>query len=225
MKRLIFLLFLVVLLSAACGGEESSEEDIDVSIAVDDADAAADGNGVGSGAETDGADSESNDEDAAEVVGNPDLDLEELAEVAPDVAEALDGIDDVVSIGDCRSELVGLEMTYIPDGWQCRVLDAPVGGLDGFSLFKPENAGGIEITIGTPSPIGPVCEVMQTCDQTQPLDLGANFNVEFFEFGGIPFVFGTHVSVEAELAVTSASALSEDDLAFITMVLDGVVEI
>lgn len=55
--------------------------------------------------------------------------------------------------------------------------------------------------------------------------LGANFNVEFFEFGGIPFVFGTHVSVEAELAVTSASALSEDDLAFITMVLDGVVEI
>lgn len=100
----------------------------------------------------------------------------------------MDEIDDIVSIGDCQSETVGLALSYVPDGWQCRA-----------------------------------CELLQACDQAQPLDLGSNFNVEFVELAGIPIVYGTHASVDAELAITTSSALSDDDITFLTMILDGVV--
>ncbi len=169
----------------------------------------------------DGSDASGNDDDAAEITGNPDLDLEELAEVAPDAAEALEDIAGIVSIGDCSSDTVGLGMTYVPDGWQCRVLDEAVGGLDGFTLFKPENPGGIEITIGTPSPIGSPCEVLQLCETAESIDLGDNFDMTVLDVG-VPLIYGTHKTVAAEAAVAMTSPLTDESRAFITMVLNGV---
>ena len=115
------------------------------------------------------------DDDAADLVGDPDLDLDELEDVAPDAADALDDIDDVVSIGECRSAFLGLEMTVIPDGWECRVLGQPLAGADGFTLFQP-GAPGFEITITSPSATGPPCEALQICDSAEPIDLGSTFD-------------------------------------------------
>ncbi|MEM9654535.1 MAG: hypothetical protein AAGA65_20755 [Actinomycetota bacterium] len=234
MKRLLLITVLFVCVGATCSGEDDTTSagvvtgtddqsvgDGDSTAAPSD-EASSDGNSSGSGTDEGTV---GDDDDAAAIVGNPDLDLEELAEVAPDAAEALDGIDDIVSIGACRSELVGLEMTYVPSLWECRVMDAPVGGMDGFTLFQPGTAGGLEITIGTPSPLGSPCELMQACDQVEPLDLGPIFSVEVFEIAGIPFVSGSHVNVEAELAVTKAGPLTDEDIDFLTEVLNAVVEL
>ncbi|MGH1490435.1 MAG: hypothetical protein ACRBK7_13785 [Acidimicrobiales bacterium] len=217
-------LLCVVLFLASCTSDASGGDDDAVSV-VSDGDSELDET---AGAESDadsGVETDQDNDDAAEIIGNEDLDLEELAEVAPDVAEALDEIDDLVSIGDCQSQVVGLAVGDVPDGWVCRVLDAPVAGLDGFTLFKSGNPGGLEITVGTPSPFGRPCEMLQACDGVEAIDLGANFDTEIFEMAGVPFIFGTHKTIEAEVSVTSASALSDDDIEFITMVLDGLVEL
>lgn len=163
----------------------------------------------------------SDDEDAAAIVDNPDLDLDELAEEAPEVAEALDGIDDIVSIGDCISETAGLAMSVVPDGWQCRVLDQAIGGLDGFTLFEPDG-GDLEITVGTPTPLGPPCQVLQMCEDAEPIDLGANTTMSVIDFG-VPIIYGTHDTVEAEIAVTTTSELSPEQIALVTEVLEGLV--
>ncbi len=174
--------------------------------------------------EADGGDGSGPDDDAADIVGNPDLDLEELAEVAPDAAEALQDIAGSVSIGDCSSDVVGLAMTYVPDGWQCRVLDEAVGGLDGFTLFMPQNPGGIEITVGTPSPLGSPCEALSMCDAAESIDLGDNFDMVLLNVG-VPLIYGTHKTVEAEAAVVMTAQMTDADREFITMVLDGVQEL
>lgn len=230
--RAVSLAMVIGIVAAACGGGTDAESNgADVTVAPANDGSVAETTVVTSTTPADdgeaGEDSDGDgfpDDDAAEIVGNPDLDLDELEEVAPDAAEALDEIDDIVSIGDCGSETVGLMMTYVPDGWQCRGFDAPIGGLDGFTLFKPENPGGIEITIGTPSPLGVPCEALQMCDQAETIDLGSNFDMQQVEMLGVPLIFGTHTTVDAEVSVVTLEALSDDDVAFITMVLNGVEE-
>lgn len=237
MSRLCWPFVAMALLLAGCGSGDDGADAADVLQSSDDdgggtsggdggdGGAGGDGGDDADGAGGSGGDGGPDDDDAAEITGNPDLDLEELAEVAPDAAEALDDIDDIVSIGDCESELVGLAMTVIPDDWLCRVLDAPVGGMDGFTLFDPANPSGLQITIGSPSPLGPPCEALQLCDEQRAIDLGATFNMMVVEVAGVQFVYGNHESVEAEAVIVTATALSDEDLELVTEVLNGVVEI
>lgn len=219
-----------VLLLAACGSGEADDAGVETAESGDSSGSGGEGSeGDTSDGGTDdggaGGDGQPDNEDAAEIIGNEDLDLDELAEIDPDTAEALDEIDDMVSIGDCQSETVGLAMSYVPDGWQCRVLDQPVGDLDGFTLFQPGNPGGLEITIGTPSPFGPICEALQACDQLEPIDLGSTFDMQVFEAVGVPFISGTHKIVPAEAVIVAVGPLSDADSALVTMVLNGVVEL
>lgn len=230
MKKVWTVLFCAASVVIASCSSDAAEADGTVEPIETDGSASGDSGSGGDGSDSEGSDGgdgaeSGSDDDAPEIVGNEDLDLDELAEVAPDAAEALDAIDDLVSIGDCESELVGLAMSFVPEGWECRVLDAPVAGMDGFTLFKAGNPGGVEITIGTPSPLGAPCELLQTCDGVEAIELGSNFEMSVFEMAGVPFIYGTHKTVEAEATVTTATALSDAEIEFIATVLDGVVEI
>lgn len=223
MKQYLVATMFVLLIAAGC----SSSDDGDVDAGSGDDQTTADGGSNddsdtadGSTSSDDDSDSGSNNDDAAEIIGNEDLDIEDLPE---DVANALDDIDDVVSIGDCRSDTVGLAITA-PDGWQCRVLDQPVGGLDGFTLFTEGNQ--LNITIGTPTPFGSPCEALQACDSATPIALSGEFpDTMSISLGGAIIIWGTHKSVEAELVVTNTSALTDEQVSFVTMVLDSTVEI
>lgn len=223
MKQYLVATMFVLLIAAGC----SSSDDGDVDAGSGDDQTTADGGSNddsdtadGSTSSDDDSDSGSNNDDAAEIIGNEDLDIEDLPE---DVANALDDIDDVVSIGDCRSDTVGLAITA-PDGWQCRVLDQPVGGLDGFTLFTEGNQ--LNITIGTPTPFGSPCEALQACDSATPITLSGEFpDTMSISLGGAIIIWGTHKSVEAELVVTNTSALTDEQVSFVTMVLDSTVEI
>ncbi len=217
----------LVLLAAGCGGgdaEEGAGQDAEVSPAAAGGDSGQGQDDEGSGGDggNDG-NTVGDDDDAAEIVGNPDLDLEELEGVAPDAAEALDDIDDIVSIGDCESEAVGLGMSVVPDDWQCRVFDIPVNGVDGFTLFNPAQPG-FEITVGTPSELGSPCEILQFCDMAEPIDLGDNTTMSVVDLG-VPIIFGTHNSVDAEISVIAPTALTDADLEFVTDVLVGLVPV
>ncbi len=239
-RSLFLVLFSVVLFSAACGGDDTSEEGVvaaddgadessdDDSGSGDDA-SGDDGTDVGS-AGNDGSDDDADpaddgteapdDDDAADIIGQPDLDTEDLPD---EVADALDEIDDVVSIGECASEVVGLAVTA-PDEYQCRVLDQAIGGLDGFTVFK--NGYQLEITIGTPSPLGGPCDIPGLCDEAEPIDLSSNFpDTQIAVVAGVPVLWGNHATVDAELVITHLQPLSDDDLAVIRAVLDSAVEI
>ena len=106
-------------------------------------------------------------------------------------------------------------------GWQCRVLDQPVGGQDGFTMFTEGNE--LNITIGTPSPFGPACELLQMCDAVEPIALSDNFpDTTLLDIAGTVTIYGTHTSVDAELVITKVSALTPDELQLIRDVLDSV---
>jgi len=60
------------------------------------------------------------------------------------------------------------------------------------------------------------------CEDVEEIDLGDTFDVYVLDVG-VPFIYGTHKTVEAELTVVILSALSDADVAFITEVLNGVV--
>ena len=74
--------------------------------------------------------------------------------------------------------------------------------------------------------MGPPCELMQACDEVEPIDLSDNFpDTTFLDFMdmGTTTIHGTHISVaEAELVITKASALTPDELELVKMVLDSV---
>lgn len=162
----------------------------------------------------------SDDDDAAEITGNPDLDLDDLPD---DVAEALDDIDDIVSIGDCSSDLVGLAVSA-PEGWECRVLDQPLGDMDGFTLFTSGNE--LNITFGTPSPVGAPCELFQMCDDTQAIALSDNFpDTTLLSIAGTITIWGTHKNLEAEVLITNTTALTDAQIELVSSVLDSAVEL
>ncbi len=143
---------------------------------------------------------------------------------ADETETALENIRTSNTIGECRSDFIGLEMTVVPSGWQCRLLDDPVTGLVGFTLFMEDNADGVEITIATPSPFGRPCDALVACDDVVELDVGTTFDVEVVEIG-VPIIYGTHRTVDADLTVLVVNRLTHDDIAFITMILNGVEEI
>ena len=224
----------LALVAAGCGGSDDEPDDATIDVVDDDPaaesgeDGATDpgdaegstGNGDDSGDDAaPAADDVPDDEDAAEILGDPDLDLDELPD---EVAEALDDIDDIVSIGDCASEVLGLAFTA-PEGWRCRVLDVSLGGVDGFTLFTEGNE--LNITVGTPSPIQ-ACEVLQACDTAEPVDLGAQWpGGQRFDFAGTTTIWASHATVDAEVVVTKVTALSDDELAFVRSVLDTTTEV
>jgi len=220
----------LALLAAACGDSDDGSGDggstfTDVSPGASDDDGSGDSGSSsgsdGSGDSGDGGDASDpgdagpDNDDAAEILGQDSI---------PDeVEEMMDDIDDVVSIGECRSDLVGLAMPS-PDGWRCRVLDQAAGGLDGFTLFTDGNE--LNITIGTPSGLPSPCEMLQACDDAVPIQLSDNFpDTMSFELVGTITIWGTHKNSDAELVITTFSALTDEELDFITMVLDSVVEI
>ncbi|MEM9892118.1 MAG: hypothetical protein AAF962_14735 [Actinomycetota bacterium] len=221
--RFLAILLSCALLTAACSsdgdGAEVAADDATTDSAGTDAPQDGDGGGevdAGDGATDDGGSAD--DDDAAEILGDPDLDVDDLPD---EVAEALDDIDDVVSIGDCRSDVVGLAVTA-PDGWQCRVLDQPAAGQDGFTLFTEGNQ--LNITIGTASPYGTPCELLNMCDQALDEPFSANFpDTRMIEVAGTVTIWGTHASEDAELIITKPSALTTDEIALISRVLDSAV--
>ncbi len=223
MYRVLLLAAAAALFLAACGSDAESDGAADGGQGTE----AADGTGedvsgetqAGSGADTDDTDGGTvgDDDDAAEIVGDPDLDLDDLPD---EVAEALDDIDDVVSIGDCRSDVVGLAVTA-PEGWRCRVLDQP-GALDGFTVFTDGNQ--LNITIGTPSPLGPPCEILGACDQAEAIALSDQYpDTHLFSLAGTVTIWGNHATADAELVITKPSALTDDDVDLIRAVLDSTV--
>ncbi len=218
----------VSLLASACSGDgdttaitesDSGDTTSGVGDAVtngSDDDSGTDGDDGGDGT-TDGA--QPDNDDAADILGNPDLDTDDLPD---DVADALDAIDDVVSIGECQSETLGIGFDA-PDGWKCRVLDQAIGGLDGFTLFTEGNQ--LNITVGTPSPIQP-CEVLQLCDSAEAINLSDQFpDTKMIEIAGTVMIWGRHASVDAEVVITNLTALTDDEVAMIRTVLDSTMEL
>lgn len=220
MKRWLVILVVLSMVAAACGGGDEGSSGSATTVVVDgggtgDGDSDGDQGGNGNGADQDDDGQDPPDDDAAEILGNPDLDVDELP---GGVADALDDIDDIVSIGEC--EAAGLRATA-PVGWQCRVLDQPVGGQDGFTMFTEGNE--LNITIGTPSPFGPACELLQMCDAVEPIALSDNFpDTTLLSIAGTVTISGTHMSVDAELVITKVSALTPDEIQLIRDVLDSV---
>ncbi|MBT8165702.1 MAG: hypothetical protein KJO97_09145 [Acidimicrobiia bacterium] len=232
MRRILVVFAALALVAAACGGGDddgtgdAGGQSTQTSAGVADAgengvsdDGAGDGSTDGgtdqSGGSGDGAPP---DDDAAEIIGNPDLDLDAL----PDwVADELDMIDDMISIGEC--EAVGLRATA-PENWVCRVFDEPVGGMDGFTMFTDSATTDLTISIATPTPIGAPCELMQACDEVEPIALSDKFpDTTLLDFMGAITIHGTHVSVDdAELVITKMSALTTDELELVQTVLDSV---
>ncbi len=81
----------------------------------------------------------------------------------------------------------------------------------------------LNITIGTPSPFGPACELLQMCDAVEPIELSDNFpDTTLLDIAGTVTISGTHASVDAELVITKVSALTTDELQLIRDVLDSV---
>ena len=233
MKRWLILLVAICLVTTACGGGGDEGSDTTAAVIVD---GGGNGSSGGDGGDQDSGDGGAqdsddtsgladdpdedgsggpDDDDAAEIMGNPDLDVEDLPE---DVADAVDQLDDIVSIGEC--EAVGLRATA-PEGWKCRVTDQTVPGMDGFTMFTEGNE--LNITITDPSPLGPACEILMMCDQAEPIALSDNFpDTTLLEMAGTVTISGTHASVDAELLITKLSALTDDEMQLIMDVLDSV---
>ncbi|MEM7273603.1 MAG: hypothetical protein AAF547_11020 [Actinomycetota bacterium] len=220
----------------ACGGD-SAGESAEVAF-VDDSGGSAPADTTddveGAGASSGQGEDDRVDRDATESVDSVDV-APDTAAVAPDGPTGSSDDDQggstsrlmteaaaAVTIGPCRSAAIGLEMTVVPDGWACRVLADDGTGLAGFTLFQPEAGGGIEITISTVSPFGSVCDAMVACDRAEPIDLGADFEMATFDAGGVPFIYGTHVTIAADVAVTTPGPLNDEATAFVVAVLDGV---
>ena len=220
-KRYLIVVAAFALLFTACGGSEESADvgdDSDVVAAENGSDGGSDAGGDGgSDAGGEGGDDPGegrDDDDFAEIVGNEDLSLEDLPD---DIADMADDIDDIVSLGDCVA--VGL-MATAPEGWMYRVVDNPTPIFDGFTMFMEGNA--LNITIGTPSPIGSPCEILQMCDTATPIDISDNFpDAMIVDIFGTISIWGTHAT-GAEMVVTKATALTDEEMQLVMDVLDSV---
>lgn len=224
--RSLIVLVSVAMVVAACGGGDDSTATEDGTAAPEaqptvTAVESDDGDGVTGVVEPTGAEgdmdepTEPPDDDFAEISGNPDLEIDELPE---EIAAAAEEVAEGVSIGDC--EAVGLRATA-PEGWKCRVIDDPTAVLDGFTMFAVGND--LEITISTPTPLGTPCELMGMCDEAQPIALSDNFpDTILLDVFGMQSIEGTHVDGQAVLYVTKPTPLTEQEIEFISTVLDSV---
>lgn len=219
MKRFLIVFAMIALIAAACSDSDDGSSDTggqSTQATTGNSSNGGTGDGNGGGDQNGDSDDDPPDDDAADIVGNPDLDLDEFPD---DVADALTDIAGFVSIGDC--EAAGLKATVVPEGWVCRVLDEPIAGQDGFTMFMEGNE--LNITITTPSPLGPPCELLQLCDTAEPIALSANFpDTTSLDVAGTVLIVGTHLSVDAELVITKLSALTPDEMELVMTVLDFV---
>lgn len=225
--RLLAAMLAFVLFAAACGddgstaaggdadaGDDGSDDDssggdgADSDGASDDVGDDGDGDGADGSADSTGEDdapldnnATGDEEDLADIIGNEDLD--------PDAADGLgDDIDDIVSLGDCVIETLGL-VADVQEGMECRVLDNPIPGFDGFSMF---NAGSsFVITIGSPSPID-ICAVGGLCGELTPVDIPGFSDAMTYEIVGTGALSASHDTYEVDLEVTSTSPFTDEDL-------------
>lgn len=64
------------------------------------------------------------------------------------------------------------------------------------------------------------------CDDADPISLSDDFpDTMNLSIGGAVMIWGTHKSVEAELVITNTSALTDEQVGFISDVLDSTTEL
>ena len=223
-SRWMVLLAVLVMLGAACGDDSSGDDAAESSTTVSESDDSVDdGDGSGELPGTGGLDdsgeaggdeidngASGDDDDSGDISADPDSDPEDLPD---DVADAVDDIDDIVSVGDCVAETIGIG-AVAPDGWFCTVLDTPIPGFDGFTLKSPES--GVEITIGSPPPVGP-CDFAGFCDNVSSVDI-AGFGDAFMyaQLGVAGGVYGSHDELPAVLTVTKiGTVLTDEEVEFV----------
>lgn len=181
------------------GGDAGSSDGDD----MDDSDDGDDGDGIDNNATGD-------DDDFGDITGNDDLDLDDLP---GDVGDMIDDIDDIVSLGDCVIETLGLG-AVAPAGFQCRVLDNPLPGFDGFTMFSSETE--LEITMGTSFAAGNPCIVAGVCGNEVPIDIPGFSDAVQFDLAGITGgLFATHDEYDVELGAFSIALLTDADIALI----------
>jgi len=170
----------------------------------------ADGDADGAAAGDDGSPP---DDDFGEIIGDPDFDEENLPD---DVAEMIDEIDDIVSLGDCVVSTIGIGIVA-PEGWMCRVLDDPRPGFDGFSMFTGETD--LVISVSTPSPVG-TCDIEGICSNVTPVDIPGFSDAVSYDIAGVAGgLSGSHDVYEVDLQVDRGRVLTADDIAFVAEVM------
>lgn len=238
MKRILVVLVALVLFAAACGddggdadagdggGDSSGDTGGDGgdggsgdgdggdagSSDGDDTDDSSDGDDVDDSGDGDGVDNNAtgDDDDFGDITGNDDLDLDDLP---GDVGDMIDDVDDIVSLGDCVIETLGLG-AVAPAGFQCRVLDNPLPGFDGFTMFSSETE--LEITMGTSFAAGNPCIVAGVCGNEVPIDIPGFSDAVQFDLAGITGgLFATHDEYDVELGAFSIALLTDADIALI----------
>jgi hypothetical protein len=224
--RSIGLVLAFVLLAAACGNDSgTATETAEQRSGTADADGAPSDTPEGDGAtepgsagsdtaDADGAtpaddDASPPDDDFGEIIGDPDFDEDNL----PDgIAEMIDEIDDIVSLGDCVVSTVGIGIVA-PEGWMCRVLDDPRPGFDGFSMFT--EGTDLVISVSTPSPVG-TCDIEGICSNVTPVDIPGFSDAVSYDIAGVAGgISGSHDIYAVDLLVDRGRVLTADDIAFV----------
>ncbi len=218
------LLAALALLGAACGDDSSGDDAAEPTTTVSESDGSVDDgdgsgelpgagetddNGAAEGDEIDNG-ATGDDDDFGDIIGDPDFDPEDLPD---DVADAVDDIDDIVSVGDCVAETIGIG-AVAPEGWFCTVLDTPLPGFEGFTLKSPES--GVEITIGSPPPVGP-CDFAGFCDNVSSVDIpGFRDAFMYAQIGVAGGVYGSHDELPVVLTVTKiGTVLTDEEVEFV----------
>jgi hypothetical protein len=189
-------------------GEADDGDAEDGSAAADD-DTTADGSG-GDGDDDGDSDDDVSDDDLGEIFGDPDFDADALPD---DIEEMTDDTAGVVSVGPCVVETLGVGLEA-PDNFSCRLLDNPLPGFDGFTLFSEQSD--VEISVMNSLPIGSPCELLAgLCENETPVDIPGFSDAIQFEISGLGQMYGTHDEYEADLVVTKSGLFSDDDIRFI----------
>jgi len=217
-SRWTAILVAMVLLAAGCGDDAATTDSGDGGTPSSDGDGSSDGGSGGDSADgTSDGDGDGgidnnatgDDDDFGDIIGDDDFNADDLDD---DTADMIDDIDDIVSVGDCVMETIGIG-AVAPEGYFCTVLDAPIPGFDGFTLKSSDSE--LEVTIGSKSPVGP-CDFEGICGDLTPVDIsGFSDAMKYDQFGVAGGIVGSHDVFEADLAVTVIGALTDEHIAFV----------
>ena len=234
--RLLVALLALTLVAAACGDDEST--DAGDPTTDDGGDADGDGHGDGGGDDVgddvvgDDAADDAGDDDMGDDMGDDDVDNNatgdnnDIDDITgnPDLEDGVgdlgDEIDDIVSLGDCVIETLSLVADLPADDLQCRVLDNPLPGFDGFTMFNPGNT--FTITLGTPLPgFGNPCDLLP-CENQTDVDIPGFGNAFTYDSFGTGNMFGNHDEYEIDLGVVKTDGLlTDDDIALVQAVAES----
>lgn len=219
-------LIALVLVAGGCGDDGESADPVadgDEEVALD-GDDETEPDPVEESDEDAADESDANDEAATDPDGGEETDASEPREgddeqVAPDGSDGEDGEDTdppdggddgaIVSLGDCVMETLGLG-AVAPDGLECRVLDTPIPGFDGFTMFAEGDV--FTITFASRTPIRP-CELPGFCENPTPIDVPGFSDAVAYDTLGLGNIFGASDDYDVDLVVSRTSGpLTDDDL-------------